>query len=82
LQAAAIAPLISALEASGALRGGQANSLASKLQEVIAKLNEGKMTTASGMLKAFVNEVSGLMSGASPVLSSPSGQALLDAAMR
>ena len=80
LQAAAIASLISALEASGELNGGQANSLARKLQNAIDKLNAGREAAAAAMLNAFVNEVNALMSGFDPILSSLSGQDLIDAA--
>jgi len=78
LEAAGIAPLIAALESSGALNEGEANSLASKLRNAIAKLDEGKTNTAAAMLNAFVNQVSSLISDG--VLTPSEGQPLIDAA--
>ena len=66
---------IGGLHASGALNGGQANSLIVKLNHAIDKLNAGQTTTACNQLTAFVNEVNAYV--ATGVLTAAEANSLL-----
>ncbi|MFB5620300.1 MAG: MopE-related protein [Nitrosopumilus sp.] len=61
----------------GTLNNGQQNSLTSKLENIIAKIDKGKTNAACNQLGAFENQVNSLVSEA--VLTPAQGQALLDA---
>ena len=81
LQAAAIISQVEQLEATGALGSGVAAALTGKLTDAIAEIEAGNPQTAANILQAFVNQVSALMSGRNPRLSSTQGQSLIELAM-
>jgi YVTN family beta-propeller protein len=61
----------------GILSGGQANSLGSKLENILDKLEKGQTQPAINQLNAFINQVLALVDG---VLTPEEGQDLVDAA--
>ena len=63
---------------AGALNGGQANSLISKLENAQASLDRGRVNAAINQLNAFINEVMSLV--ADGVLDPAEGEALIAAA--
>jgi len=63
---------------SDALNGGQGNSLTSKLENIIEKLDKGKTKPACNQLGAFVNQVQSFIDDG--ILSTLEGQPLLDKA--
>ena len=73
-----IIDLVQELVDSGTLNQGQGNSLITKIEGVIAKIEQGQTTPACNKLNAFINQVSGFINGA--VLEAGEGQPLIDAA--
>jgi hypothetical protein len=80
LQVAAIVSQVEQLRASGALGGGQANALTTKLRNAIEQLEAGDAQAAANVLRAFVNQVNALMSGGNSSLTELQAKFLLDAA--
>lgn len=80
LQAAAIVSQVEQLEAMGALGSGVAAALKDKLADAIAEMESGNPQTAANILRAFINQVSALMSGRNPRLSPTQGQSLIELA--
>lgn len=68
--------MVTALVTGGTLNGGQGNSLNSKLDQVIAKINN--KTVACNLLQAFINEVNSLI--VNGVVTPSQGQQLIDKA--
>jgi len=64
----------------GALAGGNGNALISKLENAIAKLDQGKPGPAIHKLEAFIDQVNSLVDEGK--LAPGQGQALVDAAQR
>ena len=62
----------------GLLNNGQGNSLISKLENIINKLNNGKTSVACNQLGAFINHVNAFINGGT--LTSAEGQPLIDVA--
>lgn len=62
------------------LNNGQGNSLISKLQNIIAKINDGKLNAACGQLNAFIEQVNDYV-WEDCILTESQGQYLIDAAM-
>jgi hypothetical protein len=52
---------VSALVRDGSLSAGQGNSLSQKLTHAAEQLDRGNTTAAANMLRAFVNELNGLI---------------------
>lgn len=69
---------IHALVDSGMLNGGEGNSLTSKLDGAVDKLDEGKTNAGVNKLEAFVNQINALVN--SSRLTQEEGQTLVDAA--
>jgi hypothetical protein len=65
---------------TGVLNQGQGNALTHKLDNIIAKLNQGKTKAAINQLEAFINQVTDLINNG--VLSAAEGQPLIDTANR
>jgi hypothetical protein len=78
--AAGLIEAVRALEASGALGGGNANALVAKLEGAIAQLEQGNVRPAVNKLGAFVNQVEAFLQDGT--LSADVGQSLIDAAGR
>ncbi|MEW6208225.1 MAG: LamG-like jellyroll fold domain-containing protein [Acidobacteriota bacterium] len=66
------------LVSQGAINEGQGNSLTSKLDAAIEKMDQGNGNAARNQLEAFINQVNDLMNSGG--LSASQGQALIDAA--
>jgi hypothetical protein len=71
---------VQALNNQKVLNGGQTNALTVKLDNAIKEINKGKKTVATNHLRAFINQVNGLIKG--NVLSAAQGQELIDVANR
>ena len=69
---------VNQLAALGTLSAGNANSLTSKLNNAIARMNAGNATAAANQLQAFINEVNALVR--SRRLAAATGAGLIDAA--
>jgi hypothetical protein len=52
---------IAALRDAGAINGGQANALTVKLDQAIARLGEGRVAPAIGILRALIHQLSDLV---------------------
>jgi hypothetical protein len=70
--------LIQALVNQGVLNQGQGNSLITKVNGAIQKMDQGNNNAARNQLQAFINEVNALMN--SGTLTAAQGQPLIDAA--
>jgi PKD repeat protein len=68
------------LVVTGVLSLGNANALGAKLRAALTQLAAGNPGAAANQLRAFINQVNGLVSGGR--LPSDQGRALVDAAMR
>ena len=65
------------LVADGILNGGQGNSLISKLENALKKIEQEKVTPAVNMLEAFKNQVNAFI--AAGILMPEEGQSLIAA---
>ena len=74
----ALVDLVGALRDAGVLNGGQANSLLVKLEDAIARVDEGRPDKAIKSLQAFVHEVEALVKAGT--LTAAEAQPLLDGA--
>jgi hypothetical protein len=66
---------VAALQADGALNAGQAHALTVKLDHAIARLGEGRVPPAIGILRAFIEQLSDLV--AEGVLTGAQAQPLI-----
>jgi len=69
---------VQGLEASGALNGGNANALVTKVEGAIQKIEAGQVATAVNKLEAFINQVEAFVQ--SGKLTAAQGQSLIAAA--
>jgi hypothetical protein len=76
-QIAALIAEIEALVAGGDLAANKANPLITKLEQVLAKLEDGQTAAACGQLDAFINQVNAYITNGT--ITAAEGQALIDA---
>ncbi len=72
---------VESLAADGVLNGGQANSLITKLNGALRKLDLGQINVACGLLRSFINQVTDLVQE-DGVLTEEQGQPLIESAAR